>query len=200
MLPLDARAVADDHHATSVETWCRMIADELGLDPHHCERVALAGRLHDIGKVHVPRAVLEKPGPLDAREWALVRRHPEFGARLLSDRAFDDIRPWVLFHHERPDGRGYPFGIGGGDLPLEAAIIAVCDAWSAMTSDRPYRRALRAHKAAAELRDGAGRQWDARCVQALLSVHERALGVLRPLGPADEQPQLRAAARAPRGA
>src|SRR5687767_2978741 len=105
MLPLDARAAASETHATSVETWCRLVATELGIERRRVDRIALAGRLHDVGKVHVPRALLDKPGPLDPGEWEVVRRHPEFGARLLADPAFDDIRPWVLFHHERPDGR-----------------------------------------------------------------------------------------------
>ena len=198
MLPLDAWAMSSEPHSTSVETWCRLVAGELGLDAAHTDRVGLAGRLHDVGKVHVPRSILDKAGSLDESEWEIVRRHPELGARILSDPAFDDIRPWVLFHHERPDGSGYPFGLTAAELPLEAAIISVCDAWSAMTSDRPYRPAMRSHKAATVLREGAGTQWDARCVEALIRVHERALGLLRPLGPDAEPQPLRAAARAPR--
>ena len=196
MLPLDAWAISTEPHAMSVETWCRLVAAELGLEPAHVDRIALAGRLHDVGKAHIPRAILDKPGPLDEREWRIVRRHPELGARLLADPAYDDVRPWVLLHHERPDGQGYPFGVKGADLPLEAAIIAVSDAWSAMTSDRAYRPAMRSHKVAAELRAGAGTRWDRRCVEALIRVHERALGLFRPPAPGDEQRQRHAAAHA----
>lgn len=168
---------AERRHANAVADWAAVIARELGLADAHVERVALAGRLHDVGKLQVPRAVLDKPGPLDEHEWDIVRRHPEYGARMLADASFDDIRPWILFHHERPDGRGYPFGLVESDLPLEAAIIAVADAWSAMTTDRPYRDAIRGHRAAAELRAGAGTQWRADCVDALLTVLTRARAV-----------------------
>ena len=200
MLPLDAAMVASAPQASSVSSLCAMIAEELGLGHERAERVALAGRLHDVGKVNVPRSVLEKPGPLDPAEWEHVRRHPELGARMLTAREFDDVRPWVLFHHERPDGRGYPFGLKAPDIPLEAAIVGVCDAWSALTSDRPYRRALRSHKAATVLVRGAGTQWDERCVGALLRVYERALGVVMPLAPGGGRPRPHAAARAPRAA
>jgi len=197
MPPLDAQAAATEEHATSVAEWSARIAQELGLDLHAVQRVALAGRLHDVGKLHVPRAILDKPGRLSEREWAIVRRHPEHGARLLADPAFDDIRPWVLFHHERPDGRGYPYGLGGADIPLGALIVAVADTWSAMTTDRPYRRAMSREVAAAELRAGAGSQWDPRCAGALLAVAGCGAATLRQRERVAALPRLRAAAHAP---
>src|SRR5688572_11501277 len=88
------RVAAEREHASSVADWASVIARELGFSNEHVERIALAGRLHDIGKLQVPRSILDKDGPLDEREWEIVRRHPEMGARMLTDPAFDDIRPW----------------------------------------------------------------------------------------------------------
>ena len=89
----------------------------------------------------IPREILDKQGPLDDQEWAQIRDQPELAAALLSDVSFDDIREWIRCHHERPDGRGYPRGLVGDQIPLEARIVAVIDAYTAMTSDRPYRAA-----------------------------------------------------------
>lgn len=179
--------LADRRHAESVADWSRGIAVELGLDHAHADRVALAGCLHDIGKLCVPRSILDKPGPLSPVEWAQVRLHPEHGARLLADSAFDDVRPWVLLHHERPDGAGYPFALGAAHIPLEAAIIATADGWSAMTSDRPYQSAMPDRDAMAELEAGAGTQWVEDVVWAMLRLVN---------GHAGAQPPARATARA----
>ena len=146
---------------------------ELGLNEHTIARVRLATLLCDVGRDQIPREILNKRGPLDDREWAQVRRQPELAAALLSDVSFDDIREWIRCHHERPDGRGYPRGLVGDQIPLEARIVAVIDAYTAMTSDRPYR-AARTHQAACrELRRHAGSQFDATVVQAFLFVTAR---------------------------
>lgn len=155
-----------------------LTARELGLAPALVERVRLAGFLHDIGKIGVSDAILRKPGPLNEEEWEEMRRHPEIGARLLAAREFDDIRQWVVAHHERPDGRGYPHGLAAEEIPLEAKILAVADAYEAMTSDRVYRSAIGREKARTELRRGAGDQFDARAVQAFLTVLDRASDAL----------------------
>jgi HD-GYP domain-containing protein (c-di-GMP phosphodiesterase class II) len=123
--------------------------------------------LHDVGKLAVPDAVLNKPGPLDADEWDLMRQHPEKGAKILStipflDRALDVVR----HHHERWDGTGYPDGLEGGEIPLWARIFAVVDTVDAITSDRPYRPARPLEVAMRELRDGSGEQFDPACVAA----------------------------------
>ena len=123
-------------------------------------RVRLAGVLHDIGKIGIPDSVLSKPGPLDADEWTEMYTHPEIGARLLSRPEFDDLRSWIAAHHERPDGLGYPRALAGEDIPLEARILAVADAYEAMTADRVYRPALGEEAARAELEAGAGTQFD----------------------------------------
>jgi HD-GYP domain-containing protein (c-di-GMP phosphodiesterase class II) len=120
--------------------------------------------------VGVPDQLLRKRGALTADEWARVRAHPEIGARMLEMTAFDDIRSWVLLHHERPDGGGYPEGRPAAEVPLEARILAVCDAYEAMTSERAYHHALVPEQAAQELRRGAGTQFDADVVAALLRV------------------------------
>jgi HD-GYP domain-containing protein (c-di-GMP phosphodiesterase class II) len=144
------------------------MARELGFEEEHVERVHLAGVLHDIGKIGISDRLLSKPGPLDAAEWQEIHTHPEIGARLLSRPEFHDLRAWILAHHERPDGIGYPYGLSGDDIPIEARILAVADAYEAMTADRVYRPALGAEAARAELEAGAGSQFDADVVGAFL--------------------------------
>jgi HD-GYP domain-containing protein (c-di-GMP phosphodiesterase class II) len=114
--------------------------------------------------------VLRKPGPLDDDEWAEMRRHPEIGARILAHPALGTVRAWVLRHHERPDGGGYPGGLAGAEIPREARILAVADAYEAMTADRPYRRALDPAAAQRELRAGRGTQFDPEVVDVFLGV------------------------------
>jgi HD-GYP domain-containing protein (c-di-GMP phosphodiesterase class II) len=126
--------------------------------------------LHDIGKLGVADAVLKKPGALTDEEWAEMRRHPELGARILDHANLRDISAWVLAHHERIDGRGYPLGLAGAEIPLEARILAVADAYEAMTADRAYRAALGHDAAQEELRAGAGTQFDPEIVEAFLAV------------------------------
>ena len=147
-----------------------LIARELGLAADSVERVRIAGVLHDVGRVGLPDALMAKQGPLDDAEWTLIRSHPEIGARMLATTDFVDIGSWIRSHHERPDGRGYPDGAPDGGVPLEASILAVADAYEAMTADRSYRAPLDAQEASEELRRGAGLQFDGRVVNALLRV------------------------------
>jgi diguanylate cyclase (GGDEF)-like protein/putative nucleotidyltransferase with HDIG domain len=173
---LDIRDTGTGQHSHTVGRYSELMARELGFEEERVERVRLAGVLHDIGKIGISDRVLSKPGPLDPEEWQEMHTHPEIGARLLSRPEFDDLRAWILAHHERPDGLGYPRGLRGGEIPLEARILAVADAYEAMTADRIYRPALGEKAARAELRAGAGSQFDARVVEALL----RALDASRP--------------------
>lgn len=145
----------------------------LGLSEPTIARVRLAALLCDVGRDQIPREILKKRGPLDDREWAQIRRQPELGAALLSDVSFDDIREWIRCHHERIDGRGYPRGLVGDQIPLEARIVAVIDAYTAMRSDRPYRDGRTHEEACEELERCAGSQFDAAVVQAFLSVTVR---------------------------
>jgi diguanylate cyclase (GGDEF)-like protein/putative nucleotidyltransferase with HDIG domain len=167
---LDVRDTGSVSHCHRVGRIAELTARELGLPPESVERVRLAGILHDVGRVGIPDELVRKPGPLTEGEWTLVRTHPEIGARIVETTDFDDIRSWILFHHERPDGRGYPEGHAWEQVPLESRILGVADAYEAMTSDRPYRDALGPDEAATKLRDLAGRQFDAQVVEALLRV------------------------------
>jgi diguanylate cyclase (GGDEF)-like protein len=167
---LDLRDAGNTAHCHRVARFAELVARELGLEADAVERLRLAGLVHDVGRVAVPDGLTEKPGPLDDEEWGWVRAHPSTGARLLESTDISDVQTWVRLHHERPDGTGYPEGLSGDEVPLEARIIAVSDAYEAMTSDRPYRPALGAEEAAEELRRGAGRQFDERVVEALLRV------------------------------
>ena len=138
----------------------------MGLDATTVERVRLAGLLHDVGNVAISHLVLCKPGPLSTEEWTEIRRHSEIGARILANARLDDIGGWVLAHHERLDGEGFPHGLANGSIPLEARILAVADAYEAMTSDRPYRAAFSVDDAIAELRRHSGTQFDPEVVDA----------------------------------
>jgi two-component system cell cycle response regulator len=171
---LDLRDAGTADHCQTVGRHAELTARELDLPAARVERVRLAGVLHDIGKIGLSDAILGKPGPLDEEEWEEMKRHPEIGARILAAGEFDDIREWVIAHHERPDGRGYPRGLRDEDIPLEAKILAVADAYEAMTSDRVYRAALGRDAARAELRRHSGGQFDARVVRAFLAVVDRA--------------------------
>jgi len=150
-----------------------LTARELGLSEARTARVRLATLLCDVGRDRIPPGILDKRGPLDDEDWAEIRRQPELGAALLTDVSFDDIREWILCHHERPDGTGYPRGLVGEQIPLEARIVAVFDGYGAMTSERPHRSARSHDEACAELWRCAGTQFDAVVVEAFLTVAAR---------------------------
>ncbi len=167
---LDIRDAGTPNHSRIVGRFCAMIGERIELDVDHIERIEIAGRLHDIGKIGVPNAVLQKPGPLGAREMAQVRTHPEIAAEVLGGHGLEDLRSWVVAHHERPDGKGYPFGLSDEEIPLEAKIIAVADAYEAMTADRVYSAGIGGKAARTELLRCAGTQFDARIVAAFMAV------------------------------
>ena len=170
---LDQRDSYTARHSQTVGQLCEMMARDLGLDEARVQRVRLAGILHDIGKIGVPDSILGKPGRLTEDEMDQMRRHPELGARILASDELEDVREWILAHHERPDGTGYPKGLVAHEIPLEAAILAVGDAYEAMTSDRVYRRSIGEKAARQELRKGAGSQFNERVVEALLHALKR---------------------------
>jgi HD-GYP domain-containing protein (c-di-GMP phosphodiesterase class II) len=124
--------------------------------------------LHDLGKLAVPDAILHKAGGLTDAEWVEIKRHPEIGARILENAGLYRIAGWVHGHHERIDGTGYPSGLRADQIPLEARILAVADAYEAMVADRPYRRGMKHAEACAELLRGVGTQFDGHVVQAFL--------------------------------
>jgi diguanylate cyclase (GGDEF)-like protein/putative nucleotidyltransferase with HDIG domain len=170
---VDLRFSGSARHSETVGRYAEMMARELGLSDRHVSRVRLAGMLHDIGKIGVPDEILRKPGRLTEEELLVIRRHPELGVQILEHPSLADVRTWVGAHHERPDGLGYPLGISGDEVPLEARIVAVADAYEAMTSDRSYRDSIGHSNAQAELRRCAGSQFDLRVVEAFLATLER---------------------------
>ncbi len=167
---------ADDgytgHHCKSVVTATAEVAQELRLSAEQRRNLEFAALLHDVGKIAIPKAILNKPGKLDPEEWAVMKTHVIVGQQML-DRVggfLTDVGLIVRSHHERWDGGGYPDGLAGEQIPIESRIVACCDAWNAMVTDRPYRRALSKEVAAAELEANAGTQFDVQVVRALMRV------------------------------
>ena len=170
---LDLRDAGTADHSRTVGTFAADTAAALGLPPDRVETIRAAGVLHDLGKLAVRDATLHKPGALDDDEWREIRRHPEVGAQILSHAGLGDIAAWVRAHHERIDGRGYPAALAGADIPLEARILAVADAYEAMIADRPYRAGMPAAEAREELERCAGTQFDPAVVRAFIGTLDR---------------------------
>jgi putative nucleotidyltransferase with HDIG domain len=179
---LDMRDTSTARHSETVARYAKTIAIELGLPPKDVERIHLAGMLHDIGKIGISDNILQKPGSLNQAEWDEMRKHPELGSRILDGANLQDISFWVRAHHERPDGRGYPLGVVDEKIPLEAKILAVADAYEAMTSDRVYRKAIGAQAARNELERCSGSQFDPEVVAAFLRALDRAATPTTPSG------------------
>lgn len=170
---IEARDAYTSGHSDRVALMGRRLAVQLGLPTEQCQDIFLCGLLHDIGKIGIPDHILQKPGRLTNEEFDVIKQHPELGARLLRGlKPLEKLLPGVLHHHESYDGRGYPYGLQGEDIPLMARILAVADAFDAMTSDRPYREGMPVAKAAAILEEGRDRQWDGRVVQAFCDARE----------------------------
>jgi len=169
---------ADDgytgEHSKSVVTLALEVAEKLNLGPQQRQNLEFGALLHDVGKIAVPKRIINKPGPLDPEEWVIIKTHTIEGQRML-DRVggfMHEVGLIVRSHHERWDGDGYPDGLSAEAIPLEARIITCCDSWNAMRTDRPYRPALSHDAALAELRSNSGTQFDPRVVDALLAVVE----------------------------
>lgn len=169
MLRLAEKDTSTEEHTRRVATLAVEVGEQLGLSPARLRSLATGGLLHDIGKLSLPTAILRKPAPLDDDEYAVVKLHPERGRDLLGELGgFDEnVTRLVLDHHERLDGSGYPRGITGDGLDLPTRILAVCDVYDALVSDRVYRPAWSQDDALALLRDEAGSAYDERCVDAL---------------------------------
>jgi diguanylate cyclase (GGDEF)-like protein len=172
---LDLRDAGTAQHSRTVGTYARRIAVALDLTLDRVERIHAAGVVHDLGKLGIADAILHKPGGLDDTEWKEIQRHPEIGARILEHAGLADIAGWVRAHHERVDGRGYPIGLRACEIPLEARILAVADAYEAMVADRPYRAGMPPIEAREELVRCAGAQFDAGVVEAFLAALEEEL-------------------------
>ncbi len=169
---VDAKDPTTQAHSEHVAMVSAMIAEELGLDTRLRTAIHEAGLVHDVGKIGVPDAVLLKPGDLSDEEFAIMRSHASLGAQIVSDVLSEDQTAWVRHHHERLDGRGYPDGLVGDEIPLGARIIAVADSWDAMTADRSYRSALNEQQVIDTMRDGAGIQWCHDAIGALIALFE----------------------------
>jgi diguanylate cyclase (GGDEF)-like protein/putative nucleotidyltransferase with HDIG domain len=161
---VDARDTYTGSHSTRVAELAAWIAAHLGLGAEQVELARLAGSLHDLGKLAIPEEILRKPGPLTPPERLVLERHSQIGFRMLESLGVEPVAHWVLHHHERWDGMGYPDGLSGSGIPLGARIIFVADAYDAMTSDRAYRGRLTMQEAVAELERCAGSQFDPEIV------------------------------------
>src|SRR6478736_5211912 len=163
---VDLRDTYTGSHSARVADLAARVAARLGLDQEQIELARLAGSLHDLGKLAIPEEILRKPGPLTGPERLVLERHPQIAFRMLDSLGIEPVAEWILHHHERWDGRGYPDRLPGPEIPLGARIIFVVDAYDAMTSDRVYRGRLTRRDALAELERCAGTQFDPTVVEA----------------------------------
>jgi response regulator RpfG family c-di-GMP phosphodiesterase len=176
---LDAREHETSDHSQRVVRYTLAIAGRIGVPERDLPELGRGALLHDIGKIGVPDAILLKPAKLTDEEWAEMRRHPQIGFDILESIQFLGVSAeMVLCHQERFDGRGYPRGLAGDRIPLFARIFAIADTFDAMTSNRPYRRALPAEAARAEIARCSGTQFDPRCAEAFLSMRQEELDAL----------------------
>jgi HD-GYP domain-containing protein (c-di-GMP phosphodiesterase class II) len=167
---LDLKDLNTGVHSTRLAEWGMRVGQELGLEESELQNLEVAALLHDIGKVGIPDAILRKPGRLDAEEYALMKRHPEYGwAVLRMLPGFERPALDILHHHENFDGKGYPAGLKGSEIPVVSRIVSVIDAFDAMVSSRPYRVGLPHEEAVRRLIESSGTQFDAAVVNCFIS-------------------------------
>jgi response regulator RpfG family c-di-GMP phosphodiesterase len=206
---MEAKDAYTRGHSERVARFASRLGQELGLSEDACQQLNLMGLLHDIGKIGVRDAVLQKPGRLTEDEFAEIKRHPDLASTILHElESLHEVMPGVEHHHERYDGQGYPDALAGEQIPLTARILAVADAYDAMTSDRPYRTGIPQAEAEAILRQGAGNQWDPGIVETFLRIMPEIIRIRQscagrfstvPLGLADSAPGQAAAEDLPAG-
>lgn len=168
---VEARDPYTGGHLWRVSQYSRLVAEKLGLPAADIARIGLGAFLHDLGKVGVPDEILRKPGRLTDDEYAVIKTHPEVGMRVLTGHPLGGlVEAAVASHHETPDGRGYPMGLSDEEIPDDARIVGVCDAFDAMTSHRPYRSGMPAEKALQIIEENMGRQFDRTAATALLQL------------------------------
>ncbi len=170
---IEARDNSTHGHVGRVQKFALELAQALAWGDEALAALEFGALLHDVGKVLVPRTILNKSGPLQPAEWDLLRRHPQDGARMLA--GVDHLRagvPYALTHHERWDGSGYPRGLAGAEIPIEGRLLAVVDAFDAMTSQRPYRGAMPSKAACAEITQRSGQQFDPQLAEAFVRLRE----------------------------
>ncbi len=169
MTTLHEKNPREEQHSRRVSQLCEKMGVAMGLRDDEVKELRTVGLLHDIGKVAIEEGILNKPGKLDEMEWEEIKKHPEIGYRILSTVSdLSELSEYVLSHHERWDGKGYPRGLKGEDIPLQSRIIAIADAYDAMRSERSYRKALSKEYAVSELEKGAGTQFNESCVNVFI--------------------------------
>jgi putative nucleotidyltransferase with HDIG domain len=185
---LDIRDTETEGHSERVAAYTMAMASRLKLSPDELQAIELGALLHDIGKIGVPDSILYKPGPLTPEEWEIMKQHPVIGYRMcMKIDALRPAAPIVLHHHERWDGQGYPYGLAGEAIPLGARIFAIADTLDAMTSDRPYRKALSFAQAREEIIRCSGQQFDPDMVKLFLEIPEEELRMIREISLANRQ-------------
>lgn len=171
---LHSRSIDEEKHSNRVSLICEEMGVHLGMSQEKIEELKTIGNLHDIGKISIDKSVLNKPGPLTPSEWEEIKKHPEIGYRILSTvNKMSKVAEYVLYHHERYDGKGYPKGLKGEEIPLVSRILAIADAYDSMVSDRPYRKALGDEEILKEFIDNAGTQFDPKLTRIFV---EKVLG------------------------
>jgi putative nucleotidyltransferase with HDIG domain len=169
-LAVDAKDQFTQGHSHKVSSYAVLIAEAIGLDSQEVEEVRLGGMLHDVGKVGVVESILNKNGPLNPDEWEAMKRHVEYGSKLLEPlRGTERVREIVAHHHEFFDGSGYPLGLSGGQIPMGARIIAIADAYDTITSERTYKKARAPEEAFQELNRCGNAQFDPDLVRIFIS-------------------------------
>ena len=167
-------------HSVQVANLGKVVAEKMGIWGNDLHQIYWGSMLHDIGKIGIPKEVLSKTGPLSNREWVMMETHPIIGANIvLATKSLKQIIPFIQTHQERYDGQGYPYGIGGGQIPLGGRILAVVDAYDAMTDDRPYRKGCSHKEAIQEIKRYRGSQFDPQVVDVFMEIFESRSGVNR---------------------
>lgn len=170
---LDEKDEYTNGHSNRVTLYSLLIGKEMGLPQAHLDKLRFAGLLHDIGKIGTPESILNKPGKLTDDEFAIIKMHPNRGAKIIENiKQLEDVVEWVRLHHERYDGRGYPDRLIGDQIPIEAAILAVADTYDAMTSDRSYRKGLPHQVAVDEIKKCTGSQFNPVVAEAFLKIEK----------------------------
>lgn len=168
---VEARDPYTGGHLWRVSQFSRILAEDAGLPPNVVARIALGGFLHDLGKIAVPDAILNKADRLTDEEYEVIKTHPAVGNRLLADHPLADlVRCAILSHHEMPDGRGYPNGLSGTAISVDASVVGICDAFDAMTSTRPYRKGMPVNKALSIIQENIGSQFHADLGQRFIKL------------------------------
>jgi HD-GYP domain-containing protein (c-di-GMP phosphodiesterase class II) len=173
---LDLRDQATKGHSLRLARLALAIGEELGFSDEELSHLEQAAMIHDMTKLELPKAILDKAGPLTDNEWLKIQRHPELGYQMVRNAPFlQEAGQIILYHHERYDGGGYPHGLRGEEIPLAARVFALADVYGAMTSDRPYRKAVSHAGAVREIEGNAGTQFDPRVVEAFLRADRKEL-------------------------